>query len=503
MHKRQVVTNALMAGLQVLVSGVALFVLYRYFLNTIGADLFGVWSVVLATTAVGGVAKAGLHGSMTKFVAQYRARNDDAHAARIVQTAALTIIVVVGVIAVILSFILPSLLVFVIKEPHLHTPALEILPYALLSFWLTALSSIYQSSIDGMQRVDLQNLLVMLTTILYVGLCFYFVPRNGLVGLARAQVIQNIVLLLLSMGMMTRLLTPLPPIPLRWSWSALKEVFVYSVNFQLLSISQMLFMPMTKMILARLGGAGSVAFYEMANKMAFQIRSLISMGHQALVPTIADLTERAPEQLRLLYASSMQTMVFFIIALLPPLLYLLPTISIIWIGYYEPVFVHYGIFLLTGWFLNLLVNPAYFNNMGTGHLKWNVIGHFVTVGANLGLGILLGLLMGPIGVIIGFAVSIQLGTLATTGAYHRHHTIRARSIIRKADVWFFFSACMSVTVAWSVRQLTQPLWTFPWIDFLCLITVVLVMLPAFLRHPMLPVLYEWLASLRPRPRLNP
>lgn len=502
MKKRQVVTNALMSTFQVLVSGISLFVLYRFFLDTIGVEAFGVWTVVLATTAIGGAAGAGLHGSMAKYVAKYHARRDDSYAARIVQTAAITVIVIVGFVVFMLSLVIHELLDFVL-EPQFHSVARSLLPYALASFWITMLSSIYQSGIDGMQRVDLHNILVLITTVFYLGLCFYLVPKQGLLGLARAQLIQNTLLLVLSVTVLRRLLKSLPLFPFQWSWSTLKEIFAYSFNFQLISISQMLFMPTAKLILSKFGGAGAVTYFEMANKMAFQMRSLISTAHQALVPTISDLLESSPEKLHNFYITSFQTMIFTILALLPPLLFSVPTISYLWIGFYEPTFVLYGEILLIAWFFNLLVNPAYFGNMGMGQLRGNVVGQFALSVSNVLFGIGLGWFIGPIGVVISFAFGIQVGTMVTTGIYHRSHQIKTRMLLQTNDCRLLQFVVIGGVAAIILRELVRSSVPFPYLDCIVIICYFCFTLHTLVRHPMRHKLGEWIGSLVQRNRKNP
>ena len=494
MEKRQIVTNTLISTLNVFVSGVSLFVLYRYFLDTIGKEAFGVWSVVLAVTSLGGAAGTGLHQGMVKFVAQYRARQDDAYAARIVQTAIITIFFSTSLIVFLLFFLLKEVLSFVL-EPQFHSIALSLLPYALFSFWITTLNSIYESSIDGMQRVDIHNVIIIITTLFYLGLCFYLVPRSGLLGIARAQILQNILLLVLSITVLLSLMKTLPLFPTKWSWSIFKEIFFYGFNFQLISVSQMLLIPTTKIIISKFGGTGAVTYFEMANKMAFQIRSLISTGHQALVPTIAALYESEPKKLHNFYITSMRTMVFIILFLLPPMLFMIPTISRIWVGFYEPTFVLYGIILFTGWFLNLIVNPAYFNNMGTGQLRWNVIGQFVLGVSNVLLGIIIGWFVGTVGVVIGFALSLQMGTLITTVMYHRTHKIMACSILQSDDYRLLKVVLIGCIVSFILRKFLLNTVLPISLDGIVLICYFCFTLNALIRHPMRLQIGTWLGSI--------
>jgi len=68
MQRRQILINAIMSVVQIVVIGIVLFILYRFLLNTIGVEQLGIWSLVLATTSVTQIASFGLSGSVVKFV---------------------------------------------------------------------------------------------------------------------------------------------------------------------------------------------------------------------------------------------------------------------------------------------------------------------------------------------------------------------------------------------------------------------------------------------------
>ena len=87
-------------------------------------------------------------------------------------------------------------------EPDVLEPALELLPWALGSLWLTMIAGVYQAGLDGYQRMDLRTTLVMMSTILYLLLALAFVPAHGLMGLAWAQLVQSAVLLVATAGLL-------------------------------------------------------------------------------------------------------------------------------------------------------------------------------------------------------------------------------------------------------------------------------------------------------------
>ncbi|MGC8888266.1 MAG: polysaccharide biosynthesis C-terminal domain-containing protein, partial [Verrucomicrobiia bacterium] len=96
MQKRRVFINAIMSLVQIVLVAGVLFFLYRFLLKTIGVEQFGIWSLVLSTTSVLQVANFGLSGSVVKFVAKYMAREEYNNVSEVIQTAVISIALIVG-----------------------------------------------------------------------------------------------------------------------------------------------------------------------------------------------------------------------------------------------------------------------------------------------------------------------------------------------------------------------------------------------------------------------
>ena len=94
----RIARNAAASVGQVIVSALILFVLYRAILEMLGAERLGIWSVVLAAASASRIGELGLSASVTRFVAKYRAQGDDKAAGYAVQTAAVSIAVLLACI---------------------------------------------------------------------------------------------------------------------------------------------------------------------------------------------------------------------------------------------------------------------------------------------------------------------------------------------------------------------------------------------------------------------
>jgi O-antigen/teichoic acid export membrane protein len=89
--KKKVLKNAVISVIQVIVTSITLFMLYRLLISTIGIARLGVWSAVLATTSVANIANFGLSGSVVKYIAKYIATGDEKKVTGVIETAAISI----------------------------------------------------------------------------------------------------------------------------------------------------------------------------------------------------------------------------------------------------------------------------------------------------------------------------------------------------------------------------------------------------------------------------
>lgn len=407
---------------QVLVIGASMFFLYRYLLHTIGVEQLGIWSVVLATSSASSIARKGISGSAVKYVAQYLARGEEATVERVIQTTAISI-GLFATIALLVTYPVAKWILALIVPADRLGMAHAILPYALLSLWLILLGSCYYAALDGFQRTDLRSWVLMGGSFFLLALAYVVVPLYGLMGLAYAQVAQSLFILLFSWALLKGRLRALPFFPRKWDMPLFKEMVGYGLNLQLINIFQTLSDPLTKALLAKFGGLSMTGFYEMASRMVMQLRTLIVAANQVMVPTIADLHDKRSELLRDVYRKSYRLILYISVPFFSAVAVFTPAISHIWIGHYEKTFVVLSYILTIGWFLNTLISPSYFSNLGVGEVKWNTIGHMVIATLNVVLCFGLGSLFGGTAVVVGWIIYLDAGSLLITYFYRKRYRI--------------------------------------------------------------------------------
>lgn len=422
MQKRKIVINAVMSVLQIFVNMAVLFFLYRFLINIIGVEKLGIWSIVLGTVSISRLGDLGFSGSVVKFVAKYVAHDEKILVSGIVQTAVISIGLFIGILLVIMYFIAQWGLAFIIPQNGLEI-AISILPYAFFSFWISTIAGVFQSGLDGYQRIDIRAMISTGSTVLNLVICLILAPRYGLLGLAYSQVIQSLVVAFFSWLFLRRYLPILPLFLYHWNRKLFREMLGYGVNFQIISIAGMLCDPITKGLLSKFGGLAQVGYYEMGSRMITQFRAIIISANQTLVPAIATLQETNKAYIRNVYLASYRLLFFILLPSFALIISLIPVISLILIGHYESLFVVFSVILAIAFLLNTLNVPSYTANLGIGKLRWNTIS-IVSIGIlNAGLGVILGYFFSGLGVVIAWSIAIAVGGLIVIIPYHLEHGI--------------------------------------------------------------------------------
>jgi len=420
--------NALASVIQMVCGAVLLFALYRFINITLGVEQLGIRSVVLATVAASHLADLGLSSGVTRFVARDRAREQNARAVRVVDTVLFTIAGVVALLAWPLFILGQAILPYFFQDNHLRL-ALEVLPLALVSLWLTMLSTVLQGGLDGCQRMELRAGLVLLGQVALLGMAFWLVPTYGLKGLAWAQVTQAGLLVVFGRVLLCRALPGLPILPSHWSKNLLREMLGYGMNMQAATVLMLLFDPVAKALMARFGGAAAAGYFEMANQVVLKVRGIVIAANQAIVPYIAEMKESAADELRSVYAKNIKVLSFVVIPTFSTLLAWAGVVSWLLLGQHNLEFISLLGLLTIAWAFNIFNAPAYFFNMGTGKVGWNTLCHLLMASISTIFGFVLGPYYGMSGVAAGYGAAIILSSMGLVWIFGIVNNISIRPII--------------------------------------------------------------------------
>ena len=451
---KQLRQNVALSVAQTMVSGVVLFVLYRYLVRQLGPEQLGLWSVILASTSVARLSDLGMTASVVKFIARYQGKHEEQQRSEVVQTAAISVAVCMVILAGAAFPFLSGILAYALPATAMPV-AVTLLPWAVLSLWLSSVAAVFQSGLDGCQRMDLKNVIMIIGNMMFLLASFALVPTYGLEGLAISQAAQASLILIISWIALRRQIKDLPMIPFNWSGSKFKEMLHYAVNLQIASVTLLLFDPVIKMLMSRYGGLSSTGYYEMASQVVVKVRSILIAASQALTPAAAGLPKEAIRQICELYKDSYQIFFFATILIFTALALAIPPLSIIWIGRIDSEFIGLGIILAIGWGLNTLSTPSYFINLGTGDLKWNTFSHALISVLNLSLGVALGHAYGTFGVASAAMISLIAGSAFLVNNMHYRFRISLLESIPKQHRGLAISATLGLGFSFFAYQTTM------------------------------------------------
>jgi O-antigen/teichoic acid export membrane protein len=419
--------NAAWAIAEVAASALVLFCLYRVIVGQLGVKALGIWSLVLATTSLGRLADLGTAAGLGRFVAIAGARQEKDKTVAYVETAFITNLLLYSVIALALWAPAFYALSLTTSGEFLAT-ARALLPFSLVSFVLIGVASATTGAIVGQQRSDQKSMIVIAGLVLQFLASVAWVPYGGLRGLAWAQIAQYA--LVISLGWMLFLRNYRGSwtfrLPHRWNREVFRELIGFGTKLQAVTIISFLLDPTVKFLMSTYGGLEALGFFEMAQRMVLQVRQIVVMPNQVLMPGFAHLMETHPQRIEPLYHKAMTLSLVGGFALLGSVALASPIICYLWTGQVTAVFVRFTVILAASWFANLVAAPAYLLGVASGRIWPNLWGQLVTLTGTLVAGMLLGRSFGAIGVAIGAGSMLALGSLFSM--YRNCHMLGLRPL---------------------------------------------------------------------------
>jgi O-antigen/teichoic acid export membrane protein len=162
--------------------------------NHLGAEAYGVWTLLATVTAYLGLLDLGIRSAVTRYVARAEGQGDRQTATQIV-SAALTVLAVLAglalVVSIVLGLVAPS--AFHIPAGY-HTTTLVVALMAGASTGLALVSGVFGGVLIGRQRFDLAGRVDVVVTLVRAALVLAVVSHDGgLVALAGVQLLASLI----------------------------------------------------------------------------------------------------------------------------------------------------------------------------------------------------------------------------------------------------------------------------------------------------------------------
>lgn len=419
--------NGLFALGQSLAVTIFLLLAYRLVINYAGLERFGVWSLLIAGSAIARIGDISGGGALARFVAMAGSEEGGLRRSRnLVHTVILTSFAVNIVIGLIVWVSAPYVIPLFIAPPYLPE-ARALVPYVVVSLVLSALGTAVASGIDGAQRADQRALVVSVASLLFFIACVLLVPSHGVIGFGAAQIVQQGAMLILGWVVLRRHIPGLGWLPYHWQREPFAETTSYAVKLNAIGVVGLMFEPAAKFAFNYSGGPSLVALYELASRFVIQLRALVIAAATPLVPVFAAQANPKDPVFRSTLVKATRVAALAAVSATLAILAGTPVMSVIVLGQISADLIALTTALTAGWSVNVIVVPIYFAAQAIGVLRWNFLSHlliafFVLFGAfvlvpNFGsfglvLAIITGLFGGMLVVLFGNARALQITDLA-------------------------------------------------------------------------------------------
>lgn len=417
----------------------------------IGLRSFGFWALISAFSQFAVLLNFGVGAALTRYVAALDSLRDYESLAR---KGAASFYIALGYAAVVLLLAVG----FCTLLPHSLTSTWpQGWQWAIIGVGLTlsgtAIASIFQAFPGGLARWDLQNIPeVTFQLVFIVAVVVLLSTGEGLAGLGMSTALASMSMLAMACFTSRRVWRQsfAPNVPKREDF---RSLFGYGMNLQITNLVVVINLQSDKPVLLAFGGSlRFIAYYELASKVAFQIRSLPVQSLAPLSAAAAAKTAgRSVAMLRAFYQESLDQVVSFGVAPLFALFGACWPLVLVWLGTSYTTTAKMMVILGVGYAVNLVTGAGTAVAQGCGRPELDRNYSLIGLGINVVLTIVFGALIGPWGVIVATAIGLSLSSLWLLRSMDRWvgtHTFSLSGSLRpSAPSVFVGVVCGAATVA--------------------------------------------------------
>jgi len=458
--------NFIFNALQITISGVVLFFLYKIVLLKLHIEVAGVWGLLLSTALIVNLANFGLSTSITKYAAEYIVKENFNELAILVKSTLLIIII--------------SSLITILCMPIIKENVLELIPLsvriiyqdnfimALIYGFFSSLSLYFQNLLDAMNKIVQKNILIVFSQIILIFIAIYGIDDYGLKAIIFGQLIQLLIIVIFSFIFFLSIYKDFF-INSKINFIIIRRMLKFTFGTYLISITQLAMEPLIKVFFVMYGSVAGVALFDMAFKMLMQVRQVVAYTNQALIPLIVHYhSNNKMRAVQIIYEQNLKIVMYASNIIFPMIILLLPSISMSWIGYIDNHFIIFSLLIILGIVINIMTIPAYFFFYSTGQVKINLQSHVLSAFFNILLCYTFGNFFNDYGIVTAWSVSSIIGSFYLIVKFHMVQNINFsifKSTISNILLWYIIG-CIFMMVNFYYYSYVLIIFSFVLLGFI-------------------------------------
>ncbi len=410
--------NSLFSILQAIIVTPITFILVPYTISKIGKEGYGLFALVGVISSYQVFVEMGLTTTLIRFVSKANVTKDINAISEFLNTTLLFFII----ISVLAYLVIVSFSSFLVTDILGIKTDIELVIFLVKISALTGIinliSGLFKSILDGLQRMDISNIILTFQVIISAVGTFLFLNNGlGIKGLAINGLMISFLTLITNIFFSKKLIHYQISIT-KFKMTRFKEMFKYSVNLQLSNLIYFWTEPLNKILISNFLGLSFVGYYDIALKFTSRITNFVRSALSSLFPATSEVFERdrtkGIENLRKKSLKYLYPSIMFIYVL--GIIFTKPFVNL-WLGAEFNVVSNAIIILLIGSFISILATPPYVILMGAGFSQDTLRVQFQSIIVNISAVILFSLLFGFYGFCTGYTLSMIYSFFVTNFAY--------------------------------------------------------------------------------------
>jgi O-antigen/teichoic acid export membrane protein len=366
--------NAALSMMQALVVMACVFLSYRVLIAQEGIAALGLWSLLMVFAGVVGTFDISGVSALARFVARHDVEFPQFERAALLHTVLLTGMAINSAMLAVLILLTPWALPLLV-DPTEFGEARTLVIWAAALMLINPLALGITTSIDGLMRADIRAILVSLAAVAGLIVSWLAIPQIGIAGLPLGLLIQQGIVIAGGWVVLRRTIARLGWLPWRWEATIFRATTSYALRLNFVGALGLLLEPLARYCINSAGGTTALGLYELAARLAIQLRSLVISASMPLVPVFAASAEaNSPASIAMLdRAQRLISLAALIVALLSGVG--APVLSLVILGHVSAELLAMNALLALGWSMNVLGVAWYLLAQSQGKLRWNILAH--------------------------------------------------------------------------------------------------------------------------------
>jgi len=431
-------------------TAIALF-LTPFLLLRLESHVYGLWALVLSTTAYLSLTDAHMATPLTKYAAEPPEKTP---MAQLLTTSLLVTAAGGALIFLATVFLTGPFLNFFTVDPSLRSAAAWALLACTASFVIGQMEGIVLSVLVGRMRGEVFHQVHIPFALLGAAAAAATVGfGGGLKGLAVSYVATILLETITLAWVVFKMFPDCRPRAWRIDWGLLNNLARFGGKLLVGKLGFLAAYHFDKLLLGRFAGMTAVAHYDLGHKIGFAAQRLCLLPVNAVVPAASDFHSRGEDaKVRGLFDWANRVLFSAACLLLGWVVLTAPQLIQLWVGGEHATATAFTRILAVGYLAGLFGKVAGFVAVGIGKPELDMRHGLVTAVANVAASTALFFAWGPLGAAVGTSLALAAGALYYIGAFHRVSSFPQRDFWTAALIPLGAAGAAGTTVAFGLTR---------------------------------------------------